>query len=307
MPRPTAKPPKRRPQPAPQPESVDPMWLLKAIAATIGAAIICGYLALCLLFYQGQWQLVLHPTRTAAAPTSIEGAPYQLLHFGPGDSATPQLVGWWIPAATPARYANTTLLFLPPGDGSLANTVPTLATLHNLGINVFAFDYRGYGQSADTHPTQQKIVHDAESAWIYLTSSRHIPANQIIPYGAGAGASLAASLAASHPAIPAIILDSPRTDLLDAARRDPRSGLLPVSLLFHENFPLATPLQTLHTPKLLLSKSGQSPAAYRTAADPKIAVKFTVPTEALYTQTLTRFLDQYVSGTKPMPTPAPAH
>jgi pimeloyl-ACP methyl ester carboxylesterase len=311
MPRPTANPPKRRPQPTPQPEKVDPIWLLKAIAATIGVAIICGYLALCLLFYQGQWQLVLHPARTASAPASIDGAPYQLLHLGPGDSATPQLVGWWIPAAADARYANTTLLFLPPGDGSLANSIPTLATLHHLGINVFAFDYRGYGQSADTHPDQQKMSQDAESGWTYLTASRHILANQIIPYGTGAGASLAASLAISHPAIPALILDSPHTDLLDTVRRDPRSSLLPTSLLFHEDFPLSIPLQTLHTPKLLLSKSaGQLPAAYRTAADPKITVEFTTPTEALYIQAITRFLDQYAQYTpaaQHVPTPAPAH
>jgi pimeloyl-ACP methyl ester carboxylesterase len=305
MPRPPAKPPKRRPGPAPQPESVDPIWLLKAGAATVAAAVLCGYLALCLLFYQGQWQLVLHPARTSSAPASINGAPYQLLHFGPGDAAIPQLVGWWIPATTPAPYANATLLFLPPGDGSLANSMPTLAALHHLGINVFAFDYRGYGQSATTHPNQQKMNHDAESAWTYLTASRHIPASQIIPYGTGAGASLAAALATNHPAIPALILDSPHADLLPTARRDPRSSLLPIGLLFHEDFPLAAPLQTLHTPKLLLSKSSQPPAAYGTAANPKIIVDFTTPTEPLYTQALTRFLDQYVPGAQSVPTPHP--
>ena len=45
----------------------DPLWLIKAIAFTILVALFCGYLTLCLLFYQGQWQLVLHPTRTSAA------------------------------------------------------------------------------------------------------------------------------------------------------------------------------------------------------------------------------------------------
>lgn len=283
------------------------MWLLKAIAATIGLAIVCGYLALCLLFYQGQWQLVLHPTRTSAAPATIDGSPYHLLHFGPGDSAIPQLVGWWIPASAAARYPNTTLLFLAPGDGSLANSIPTLDALHNLGINLFAFDYRGYGQSANTHPTQQKMIQDAESAWTYLISSRHIPQNQVIPYGTGVGASLAASLAASHPAIPAIILDSPHTDLLDAARRDPRSSLLPVGLLFHEDFPLAAPLKTLHTPKLLLSKSGQPSAAYATAAEPKIVAGFAAPTEAAFAQTLTRFLDRNAPAAQVVSAPPPVH
>lgn len=310
MPRAAAKPPKRRPQPATPtpPETVDPIWLLKAGGVTIALALLCSYLALCLLFYQGQWQIVLHPTRTTSAPASINGAPYQLIHFGPDESAIPQLTGWWIPAAPGSRYTNTTLLFLPRGDGSLANSIPTLASLHALGINVFAFDYRGYGQSAKTHPTQQRMLHDADSAWLYLTASRAIPTNQIVPYGTGAGASLAASLAASHPEIPALILDSPHTDLLDLARRDPRSSLLPTGLLFHEDFPLATPLKTLHTPKLLLS-SGPTPAAFRTASDPKITVELASPSAALYSQSITRFLDQYLSTspTQLVPSPAPAH
>src|SRR6202020_1447086 len=135
--------------------------------------------------------LVLHPTRTASAPASIAGAPYELIHFGLDESAIPQLTGWWIPAPPNARYAQSTILFLPTGDGSLTNSVTTLTALHNLGINVFAFDYRGYGQSADTHPSQEKMTQDANHAWQYLNTSRNIPAHQIIPYGSGVGSSLA--------------------------------------------------------------------------------------------------------------------
>jgi uncharacterized protein len=310
MTRPTPKPSKRRSQPPTTPETVDPIWLVKAIAATVFVAIICGYLALCFLFYQGQWQLVLHPIRTSTAPPSIDGAPYQLIHFGPDESAIPQLTGWWIPATSASRYANTTILSLPPGDGSLAASIPTLSSLHSLGLNIFAFDYRGYGQSADTHPNQQKMTQDADSAWQYLTSSRATPAKQIVPYGMGAGASLAAHLATAHPTIPALILDSPHTDLLDVARRDSRSGLLPLNLFFHENFPLIDPLKTLQTPKLLLSSSkspNESPAAYRTASNPKTIVE--LPSKAIYSQNITKFLDQYLSipASQPVPTLAPVH
>ncbi|HSY35508.1 MAG TPA: hypothetical protein VK814_07140, partial [Acidobacteriaceae bacterium] len=99
MPRSISKPNKSTPpQPAP-PDVVSPIWLIKAIALTIVAALLCGYLTLCLLFYQGQWQLVLHPTRTSANPASIAGIPYEFIRFGPDESATPQLTGWWIPAA----------------------------------------------------------------------------------------------------------------------------------------------------------------------------------------------------------------
>src|SRR5277367_1605496 len=132
----TTKPGKRvQPQPVPS-EVVSPIWLVKAIALTILVALLCGYLTFCLLFYQGQWQLVLHPTRTAVSPQSVAGIPYDLIHFGPDESAVPQLTGWWIPSAPGGRNANTTVLFLPGSDGSLADSIPTLASLHNLGINI---------------------------------------------------------------------------------------------------------------------------------------------------------------------------
>jgi len=284
------------------------MWLVKAIAVTSVAALFCGYLTFCLLFYQGQWQLILHPTRTTSAPTSIAGIPYQLIHFGPDESATPQLTGWWIPAAMGARYANTTILFLPGSEGSLADSIPTLTSLHNVGLNIFAFDYRGYGQSTPTHPNQLNMTHDVDSAWQYLTTSRAIAAQQVIPYGTGVGASLAIKLAADHNTIPAVILDAPRGDLLEVARRDPRSRLIPVRLLFHEHFPLAAPLAALRTPKLLFSRNTSPDQSFLHASDPKLTVELPSLSETLYDQSLTRFLDQYLPAAPiqqlvPSPTP----
>ena len=284
----------QRPNQTEAAEVVDPAWLVKAISLVVLAALICGYLTLCLLFSQGQWQLVLHPVRTTSAPQTIVGAPYQLVRFGTDETGMPQLTGWWIPAEPSGRYAQTTILFLPGADGSLADTIPTLAGLHNLGINVFAFDYRGYGQSAATHPSQQRMTHDAESALQYLTTTRSIPPQQIVPYGTGAGASLATHLAASHPEISALVLDTPQTDLLDAVLRDRRTRLLPVRLLFHERFPLAEPLSTLRTPKLLLSRTSTQPEAFRTASTPKLTVEFANTSESLFNQSIIRFLDQYL-------------
>ena len=295
MPRPTSKPGKSTPpQPAP-PDVVSPVWLLKAIALTIVAALFCGYLTFCLLFYQGQWQFVLHPTRTSASPASIAGIPYELIRFAPDESATPQLTGWWIPSAPSGRYAPITILFLPDGNGSLANSIPILASLHNLGLNVFAFDYRGYGQSAAARPSQQSMTHDADSAWQYLPATRALSAQHIVPYGTGVGTSLATRLAGNHNDIPALILDTPRADLLDVAIRDPRARLLPVRLLFHERFPLAEPLSTLRTPKLLLSRTTSPDQTFLHASDPRFTVELASPSAALYNQSLTRFLDQYVA------------
>ena len=305
MPRPASRPHRRTPAPAASPEVVSPVWLAKAIALTILAALFCGYLTYCLLFYQGQWQLVLHPIRTSSSPASIDSVPYELIRFGPDESAIPQLTGWWIPAPAGGRYSHLTILFLPSGNGSLADSVPTLASLHNLGLNVFAFDYRGYGQSSPTRPNQQRMIHDAGAALQYLTGSRHLQTQQIIPYGTGVGASIATQLAISNPAIPALILDTPRADLLSAAQHDPRSHWIPVRLLFHERFPLAEPLATLHTPKLLLSRTTAPDQTFRDAANPKITVELASPSALLYNQSLSRFLDLYLPAA-PVPALMPA-
>lgn len=319
MPRRTPKSAKRASSPSSQP-LVSHSWLMKAIAAVVIVALICAYLTLSLLFYQGQWQLVLHPKHETRPPETSS------IRFGPDESATPQLTGRWLPAAPGARYANSTILFLPSGDGSLSDFNATLDRLHNLGINVFAFDYRGYGYSADTHPNQLRMTQDTESAWAYLNTSRGIPAHHIIPYGIGVGASLATNLAAKHSDIPALILDSPSTDMeiLDAVLEDPRTRFLPARILFHENFAIAQPLAALKTPKLFLLLNEPSKIAKNEetdphsdaienlvdgAASPKIisnlhAADFAGP---LYGEQIRRFLDQYAAPPTPplVPTPAP--
>jgi uncharacterized protein len=279
---------------------VDPGWLLRALGLLLLLALVCGYLTLCALFYQGQWQLVLHPTRSTPAPFTIAGATFQTIHFGIDESATPQLTGWWLPATPGSRYAASTVLYLPSGDGSLAhsNAPAILAALHTAGINIFAFDYRGYGQSSTMHPNQQRMQQDAAFAWQYLTTSRAFAPTQIVPFGTGVGAALAAQLAAQHSQIPALIVQDPQPDLLDQVRSDPRTRLLPVRLLFHDRFEIAPTLANLATPKLLVASAAspkqQSATLYRGAADPKFTL-FLSPSADADAQTFSRFFDQYLS------------
>jgi len=295
MPRAKPRPAHKSAQPSHH-ENVDPRWLLKAIGAVLLAAMACTWFALCLLYYQGQWQIVLHPVRTASQSASANA-----VRFSPNESGQTQLVGQLLTASPGSRYSNLTVLFLAGGDGSVANSAQTIAALHDIGLNVFAFDYRGYGLSNGPHPNQQRMTEDSEATWRYLTTTRGLPASQIVLYGTGVGASLATHVAGQHPEIPALILDSPYTDLIDIARQNsPR--LLPIGLLFNDRFPLIEPLVNLRTPKLLIAGS-TPPAAYVTAADPKITMNLPTRTDALFEQAVRRFLDQY---TQPVPTPAPS-
>ena len=292
----------------PPPEVVDPIWLLKALGICFVAALICGYATLCLLFYQGDWQLILHPSHTIDRTPDAVGLAYSGINFDSTETGQPRLTGWWIPAAPTGfqpRNAAFTILYLHDGSGSLSDTIPALALLHQTGLNVFAIDYRGFGASdSSAHPSAEHMTDDTFAALDYLTSTRHLPASSIVPYGAGLGASLAAHLAQSHPDLRAVILDNPNPDPASAAIAAHPSDPVPVRLLFGDQFNIATPLTTLATPKLLIA-GGPSSAAqpderkleslFAHAASPHMTV--TLPSansDHAYLDSLSRFLDQYL-------------
>jgi pimeloyl-ACP methyl ester carboxylesterase len=293
-------PPKKPNPPAPQKPSapvevVSPIWLLKAAGVVVLAAVVCGYLTLCLLFYQGQWQLILHPTRTTQPIAEISGLKAEPVHFDAAESGVPRLSGLWIPSPALTHYPNLTVLYLRGGDSSLAQSpadAKAITLLHDLGLNVFAFDYRGYGQSDPTHPNQARMTEDAAHALQYLNESRRISNGKIILYGSGVGASLAARLAATHGDLPALILNNPGPAPIATALADPRISSLPVHLLFHEDFSLAA-LTSLKTPKLLISyPAATTPADFRTASDPKTTVELPSEDAATLPASIARFLDQ---------------
>src|SRR5581483_11661562 len=277
------------------PELVDPRWILKALAIVFATALLLSWGTLCLLWYQGQWQLVLHPSRTVVKSPASAGIKFTELHFAVDATGQPQLDGWYIPADVSSA---PTALMLHSGDGSDSDALPGALLLHNARLNVLLFDYRGYGKSTGLHPKQASMQQDAESAFTYLTATQHIPPQNIIIYGHGIGASLAVNLAAQHRDISAIILDAPDGDLTDRVARDPHSSLVPARLLFHEQFPLAAPLHTLTTPKLLISYDNrQPPPPLATAADPKITVELSSSEDPALIPVIERFVDQYVMHT----------
>jgi hypothetical protein len=274
---------------------VEVRWILTALAAVFAVALLCAYTTICVLFSHSQWQLVLHPQRTVAATPSSLGLNFTEVHFGADATGQPQLDGWFIPSDNPTSAQSPTnaptALLLHSGDGSMADALPQATALHNVHLNVLLFDYRGFGHSSGQHPTEASMQADAETALTYLTSTRSIPISSIVLYGNGVGGSLAVRLSAEHPALPALILQSPDGDFETRVRQDVRSRLVPVSLLFDQNFPLADPLHKLTTPKLLISTTnGPAPLELQRAADPKTTVELQPTDTTALHQSLTSFL-----------------
>ncbi|MEO7030277.1 MAG: alpha/beta hydrolase [Acidobacteriaceae bacterium] len=277
--------------PHPKHEIVDPRWLLKAGAASLLVALLCAYATLCFLFYQGQWQFALHPSRTVAQTPASLGLQFESVRFGVDATGIPQLDGWWIPAAT--TNARTALV-LHGADGSIADALREVAVLHDVPLNVLIFDYRGFGASGGAHPTEQLMQADAHAALAYLLQVKTVPPSHLVVVGEGIGASIALQLCSSSQIeCPAIVLDAPDGDLLARVRHDPRSRFIPVTLLFHNTFPLDKPLRSSPSHKLLLWYGGSTPPNFfQTASDPKLTVELPTRQSSAIEQSLWRFLDQ---------------
>ena len=288
---------------APPPEIVDPRWLLKAIAAVAVLGLVCAYLMVCALFYNQQWQFVLHPSRVVAKTPAAAGLAFEPVRFGVDAAGKPQLAGWWLPSDL---RSDPTVLVLHGQEGSMGDTLPALRQLHDARLNILVFDYRGYGESGGAHPSESGMRTDALDALHYLTQTRGVPASSIVVYGADLGASLAVELCRSQPQLRALILQSADGDTKTRVERDPRARIVPVFVLFHERFPLADPLHTLKTPKLLLSYTqGNAPVEVTRAAEPKLTAELPPGTSGVeVTRVIRRFLETYFPQRPASLTPA---
>lgn len=113
-----------------------------------------------------------------------------------------RLFGWFIPA----QATGPVILFCHGNAGNISHRLDSIRIFHRIGVNVFIFDYRGYGQS-EGKPTEKGTYMDAEAAWDYLTRIRRIPPEEIILFGRSLGGAIAAWLAHKHQAR-ALIVES---------------------------------------------------------------------------------------------------
>jgi uncharacterized protein len=269
--------------PRPAPPTVSGRWILAALGIVVLAAAFCGWGTLCLLFWQGSWQLLYHPTSKVAQTPAAVGLAFEPVGFAATDTGTPQLHGWWIPAPPQSPFAQYTVLYLHGSTGNLGDTVHGLATLHAIGVNVFAFDYRGYGQSQFVRPSEAHWLQDTNSAIDYLTATRPIAPNSIVLDGHGLGANLALEVAAAHSDLAGVVLDTPLGSPLDAIFNDPRANLVPAHWLVHDSYAMQTPAENLRIPSLwLLARpvARQSAGGYDQISDAYYSVA--APKQALW-------------------------
>jgi len=292
----------KRAQGSSPPAQVSGRWLLAALSGVIAVAAVCAWAALCMLFWQGSWQLLYHPDSKVARTPASARLPFDSIAFAVGEDGIPQLKGWWVPAAQDAAFSRFTALLLHGQTGNLGGTVDSLVRLHTVGVNVLAFDYRGYGQSSFVRPSELRWRQDAGWALDYLTATRHIDPHTIVLDGQDLGANLALEIAAAHPELAGVIVESPMPSPMDVIFQDPRAKLVPARLLVRDRYDLHAAAPGVRIPALWFewnSPNGQNglsdeAGAYRQIASRKTLVWLNPQSrvDQDFADALTRWLDE---------------
>jgi hypothetical protein len=175
--------------------------------------VVAGFLAA--LYAGGRvfaWTKLFRPTRKIEATPADVGVAYEDVVFVGEDGC--RLHGWWMPEP----HARGTVLYCHGNSGNIGSRVGLARDLRTFGVNVFLFDYRGYGRSRGV-PTEKGTYRDARAAY-EVVRARHGDEERppVIVFGCSLGGAVAVQLAADkHPR--GLVLESTFTSLLEIGRR----------------------------------------------------------------------------------------
>lgn len=268
-----------------------------------------AYIACCILLFFLQTRLIFQPTPTIAKTPDAFNIPYQevWLPVKTRSRKIEKLHGWWLPAANPQSLG--TLLYLHGRGLNIGANINQSYRFRQLGFSVLLIDYRGYGRSQGSFPSEARIYEDAETAYNYLVKQRQLSSREIFLYGHSMGGAVAVELAIAHPESAGLIVQSSFTSMLDMVERYSIMRLFPVRLLLTQKFDSLTKVKLLRIPVLFahgtadpLIPSGMSKQLYAASPEPKKILL--VPNAkhnngdlffniSEYRQTIVEFADKY--------------
>jgi len=266
------------------------IWIVIIIA---GAYIIfIGFL----FIFQSHY--IYYPERILSADPGDIGLNFESVSFKTTDGV--KLSGWFVAN----EGARGVILFCHGNAGNISHRLESIQIFHQLGLDVFIFDYRGFGQS-EGKPTEQGTYQDAEAAWRYLIKERQVNPNEVIIFGRSLGGAVAAWLAQSHTP-GALILESTFTSLPDIAGT--LYPYVPVRLLLRFHYNTAEYLGRVNCPVLIVHSRNDEimpfnhgRRLFEMAKEPKEFLEITgthnagfITSGKLYEEGLNAFISEYI-------------
>ena len=243
---------------------------------------------------------VYAPSRKQEARAADLGRPFEEVFLTTNDGV--RLHGWFFPADPDAVRRDLVLLLLHGNAGNVSTRLPFFEAWLSLGMNVFAFDYRGYGQS-EGKAGEEGTYRDAQAAVAWLRE-RGFPEGCIIALGKSLGGGIASELALRER-VGAVILQSTFTSITDLGAE--LFSWLPVRRINTIKYDTVNKLPRIEAPVLIIHGRGDdligfhhAEQNFKAARDPKsfleIAGNHTnvlTADRARYLEGLDRFLGQH--------------
>lgn len=229
-----------------------------AVLIKIFLVLFFGYLLITLFLFLQQDKMVYFPSKEmTASPADIRMA-FKEVIFTTSDEL--KLHGWLAGEET-GKGSRGVLLFCHGNAGNISHRLESISIFYRLGLNVFIFDYRGYGKS-EGKPTEQGTYLDIEAAWNYLTETEGIAPERIIIFGRSLGGAVAAYLAASKDInARALILESTFTSVPDLGQQ--QYPIFPIRLLSHFEYNTMERLRKVKIPVLVIHSPNDEIIPYK--------------------------------------------
>ncbi len=228
-----------------------PRMLTTALVSILGL-----YVVILVLVYLAQSSMLYLPGsagREPAAEPAALGLVFEDLYFTTADGE--RLNGWLVQAPD----AHATLLFFHGNAGNIGHRLDSIRIFTGLGLNVFIFDYRGYGRSSG-RPSEQGTYQDGMAAWRWLTRERGIAPQEIVLFGRSLGGAVAAELAVRVEAA-GLIVESSFTSVPDLGAE--LYPLLPVRLLSRFRYDTLAVIDRVSMPLLVVHSRGDEIIPFR--------------------------------------------
>ncbi len=209
---------------------------------------------------------VFYPSAKMELTPQEVGLPYEDIYFTTKDGI--KLNGWLLQRPK----AKATLLFCHGNVGNISGRLEKIKLFWDMGVNVFIFDYRGYGLS-EGRPSEEGVYADAQAAYAFLKGREDLRPLPIIDYGVSLGGAIAVDLASKEKVF-CLIVDSSFS-----SGRDMAKIILPIapSFLIKTKLDSLTKIQKITVPKLFLHSQDDEIVPFQlgkklfaAAPDPKI-------------------------------------